>query len=223
MDPTTGFLRRGGEGLPVRRRDGAGVRGFTLLEVLVGLTVAALALTAGFAALAFVSDRETAVDERSAEALRGATARRLLVEWLAEARPQAGRRRAVFQGFDAEDFGVETDSLTFPTSAPTPLGARITSVRLFVDRDEGTPERGLVAELREFLTDEPRLVELIPEVGALSVRYLMPVEGATGEWITGWTSNRLPLAVELTLEPARGDSLPPLLRYPIRVALEAAR
>jgi hypothetical protein len=46
--------------------------------------------------------------------------------------------------------------------------------------------------------------------------------GAPGiEWLDGWitTQTRLPRAVEIVLEPARGDSLPLLLRYPIRVTM----
>lgn len=199
-------------------------RGFTLMEVLVGLTVAALALTAGFATLGFLSDGEETVDDASAVALRGATTRNLLLEWLGEARYQSGRRGVAFQGFDAEDYGVETDSLTFPTSASTPLGVGVTVVRLYVDLDESTPERGLVAALTQLVTDEPRIVELVPEAGSLKIRYLLPVEGTVGEWVeTGWASNRLPQAIELTLGPASHDSLPPLLRYPLLVSVETAR
>ncbi len=198
--------------------------GFTLMEVLIGLTVAALALTAGFATLGFLSDRQEPVDQASAVALRGATTRSLLLEWLGEARFQSGRRGVSFQGFDAEDYGIETVSLTFPTSASTPLGVGVTVVRLYIDRDENTPERGLVAALTQLITDEPRIVELIPEAGSLRIRYLLPVEGTVGEWVeTGWISNRLPQAIELTLGPAPHDTLPPLLRYPLLVSVETAR
>jgi len=199
-------------------------RGFTLMEVLVGLTVAALALTAGFATLGFLSDSDEPVDRASALALRGATTRNLLVEWLSEARFQAGRRGETFQGYESEDFGVQTDSIIFPTSASTPLGVGTTVVRLYIDLDRNTAERGLVAALTELITDEPRVVELVPEAGSLQIRYLLPIEGTVGEWVeTGWISNRLPQAIELLLGPAPGDTLPPLLRYPIQVPLETQR
>jgi len=204
---------------PVRE----GARGFTLMEVLIGLTVAALALTAGFATLGFISDSDEPVDVASALALRGATTRNLLTEWLGGARFSAGRMGETFQGFDAEVFGAQTDELIFPTSASTPLGVGTTTVRLYVDLDEGTPERGLVAALTELVTDEPRVVELIPEVGALEIRYLLPIEGTTGEWVDGWISNRLPQAILLVLGPSRYDTLPPLLRYPLLVPVETTR
>ena len=75
-------------------------RGFTLMEVLIGLTVAALALTAGFATLGFITDTDEPVDVASALTLRGATTRNLLTEWLGEARYQVGRRGTSFQGLD---------------------------------------------------------------------------------------------------------------------------
>ena len=198
-------------------------RGFTLMEVLIGLTVAALALTAGFATLGFLSDSDEPVDIASALALRGATTRNLLTEWLGEARYQVGRRGESFQGLDGEVYGTPTDELLFPTTASTPLGVGTTVVHLYIDVDRDTPEMGLVAALTELATDEPRVVELVPEAGSLELRFLLTIEGTTGEWVDGWISNRLPGAIELTLGPTATDTLPPLLRYPLLVALEAVR
>ena len=198
-------------------------RGFTLMEVLIGLTVAALALTAGFATLGFITDSNEPVDVASALALRGATTRNLLTEWLGEAKYQQSRRGVMFQGLDGEVYGTEADEIIFPNTASTPLGVGTTVVRLFIDDANVTPEQGLVAELMELPTDEPRIVELVPEAGSLELRYLVPIQGTTGEWVDGWISNRLPQAIELVLGPNRYDTLPPLLRYPLLVHLEATR
>ena len=198
-------------------------RGFTLMEVLIGLTVAALALTAGFATLGFLSDSDEPVDVASALALRGATTRNLLTEWLAEARFQAGRRGETFQGLDGEVYGTPADELIFPTTASTPLGVGTTVVHLYIDDDDATPERGLVAGLTELATDQPRLVELVPEAGSMELRFLLRVEGTVGEWVDGWISNQLPGAIRLALGPTRYDTLPPLLRLPLLVPLEAIR
>ena len=130
-----------------------GRAGFTLMEVMVGLTVAALALTAGFATLAFISDSQHPVDRAAALALTGATTRRLLTDWLGESRLRVSRRGEYFQGLDGEERGSPSDELIFPTTASTPLGVGTTVVRLYIDRDEDTPERGLVAELTELVTD----------------------------------------------------------------------
>ena len=198
-------------------------RGFTLMEVLIGLTVAAMALTVGFATLGFMADTDEPVDRASALALRGATTRNLLTEWLSEVRYRQGRRGQAFEGWDSDDYGNPTDSIIFPTTASTPLGVGTTVVRLYIDEDTSTPEQGLVAALTELIADEPRIVELVPEAGSLDIRYLMPLEGSIGEWMPSWLSNVLPKAIELTLGPNRIDSLPPLLRFPILVSVETER
>ena len=202
-------------------------RGFTLVEVLVGLTVAALTLTAGFAALAFVSDRAPAAELRTMEALVGASARELLVDWLRGARLQAPGgwgRTGMFQGTDAEDRGRANDEITFPTTARTPLSGRNTLIRLYIDHDDETPERGLVAELTRRVIDEPRRIELVPQADQLEIRYRPDIQEEDAEWMPDWAGQpRLPRAVEIVLLAAPGDSLPGLLRYPIRVSLLSRR
>jgi prepilin-type N-terminal cleavage/methylation domain-containing protein len=197
--------------------------GFTLVEVLVGLTVSALALAAAFTALAFVGDRSRAAETAAVAALEGAVAREMLVEWLAGARLRASNQAGEFQGLDAEENGLESDELFLPTTARTPLHARNTVVRLFIDADEETPERGLVAELIERVQDEPLRVELVPQAARLDLAFRPDVPEAM-EWVPSWIGQGgLPRAVELSLTAAPGDSLPPLLRYPIRVALGTLR
>jgi prepilin-type N-terminal cleavage/methylation domain-containing protein len=66
--------------------------GFTLIEVLVGMVVAALALSAGFAALAFVKERADQAEAAMVPAVAGAGTRALLTEWLAGARLRAPGR-----------------------------------------------------------------------------------------------------------------------------------
>lgn len=227
--------------------------GFTLMEVLVALVVSSIALAAGFATLSFVDERARAAEIATVEALEGAAARMLLIEWLASARLSSpsralptenssrlrlgadGRirlneapsaRPRTFTGLNAEDNGLETDEIYFPTTARTPLHVPNTLVHLYVDLDDATPERGLVAALTEGQLDEPRRVELVPQVVDMELRYLPDVEGGVDavDWESGWVGrNALPKAVELVLTAAPGDSLPPLLRYPIRVPLGTLR
>jgi hypothetical protein len=134
--------------------------------------------------------------------------------------------RGTFAGLEAEENGLEHDEIVFPTTGRTPLHVPNSIVRLYIDTDATTPERGLVAELTERPLDIPRRAELVPQVAALEIRYLPDVEGAVDdlEWVDGWVErNSLPKAVEITMFAAPGDSLPPLLRYPIRVPLGTLR
>lgn len=197
--------------------------GFTLVEVLVGMTVAALALTAGFTALAFVEERARHAEAATVASLSGATTRGLLVDWLAGARLRAPNRGETFQGLDAEEHGVPSDELIFPTTGRTQLQAPVTVVRLYVDHDDETPERGLVAELAERQGDDPRRVELLPQVSEMELRYLPDLDGPAA-WLPSWIArNELPRAIEVVLRANGSDTLPSLLRYPLRVPLGTLR
>ena len=83
---------------------------------------------------------------------------------------------------------------------------------------------------------EERRIELVPEAGAMNIRYRptthpnqftrAAADTATAdfEWSDAWsTEAQLPSAVEITLFSATGETLPPLLRLPILVALGIAR
>jgi len=196
--------------------------GFTLVEVIVSLTVASLALTAGFATLAFVQDRTDAAEAASRVAIAGAAQRATLIEWLESARADAPTGED-FNGAEDEDPGVEKDLLLMPTTARTPLGHGTSVVGLYIDEDPETPERGLVAELTgSTLGAEPRRMELAPEAVSMRIRYLPDAEDAV-DWVDTWSSGTLPRGVEITLGAAPGDSLPFMLRHPIRVAFGAVQ
>lgn len=194
--------------------------GFTVIEVIVGLTVASLALAAGIGALGFVGERAQAAEAVTAAALEGATSRQLIVDWLTGTRVRSANGADGFQGLDIDYEGWQDDILLFPSTADTHLRAGETIVRFYIDRDDESPETGLVAELTTQRGLASRVVELVPGAGGLQVRYLPIANGAPVEWMDQWTARmELPRAVELTIYPADGVVLPPLLLYPIRVAL----
>lgn len=201
----------------------AGTGGFTLIELIVGLAVSSIAIAAGFATLALVQDRGGAAEEANRAALSGATQRAMLMDWLASARYESPTG-AVFQGLDAEDGRTPIDELVFPTMARTALGNASTVVRLYIDGDPETEETGLVAELiGTALGAETRLIAIAPSAAGMDARYLPEADGS-GEWLDEWMGrDALPRGVEIRLVPAEGDSLPALLRLPVRVALPSAR
>jgi prepilin-type N-terminal cleavage/methylation domain-containing protein len=193
--------------------------GFTLVEVLVGLAVGGIVVLAGFATLGALHDRAEHATDATTAALRGATARATLVTWLASAQLQSGELGVRFQGLPADEAGLEWDEVTFPTRATTPMRTPTTAVRLYIDTDPATPERGLVAELSGHVADEPYRFEIAPEATGLRIRYLPPF-GGTQEWTGSWVGeNMLPRGVELQLLDDPAEPLPPILRMPIRVPL----
>jgi prepilin-type N-terminal cleavage/methylation domain-containing protein len=193
--------------------------GFTLVELVVALTVSAVALTAGMLTLAAVQDRAVHAEELSHAVASGATQRAMLVEWLSSATVRAVTGEQ-FEGMQADEGGRIVDQLMFPTTARTPLHVSSTVIGLYIDLDPDTPERGLVAEMTGMnFREEVRRMELVPQAGAMEIRYLGLTQGVP-IWEDTWEArNRLPRLVEITLHPAPGEVLPPLLQLPIRVAL----
>jgi prepilin-type N-terminal cleavage/methylation domain-containing protein len=209
------MMRRLRVGSPVAAARG----GFTLVELIVALVVAAIALTAGMLALGTVHDRSVHAEELSLGVASGATQRAMLVDWLASAAIRAVTGEQ-FEGMQADQGGRIVDQLMFPTTARTPLHVASTVIGLYIDLDPDTPERGLVAEMTGMnFREEVRRMELVPEAGGMEIRYLGLTQGVP-VWEETWEArNRLPRLVEITLHPAPGEVLPPLLQLPIRAAL----
>lgn len=197
--------------------------GLTLMELVVALTVAGAAVTAGYAALAGLVDRGEALERVSAELRDGATTRAVLIDWLGGARLDPVRGGASFRGLDGNRDGVADDALTFLTGAATPLGVSRTLVTLRIARDSAGQSLRLVADLQDWDGTERRTVDLASGVAGLDMRFRsgLVTEAA---WSPSWISTSvLPAGVELRLEVAAADALPRLLRLPILVPIEASR
>jgi prepilin-type N-terminal cleavage/methylation domain-containing protein len=202
-------------------------RGMTLLELVVALAVTGMAMSGGYAAFTTLADRREAAAARSSETLRQATAREQLATWLASARLTISEDEIVFRGIDGATHGdasaLADDDIEFFTTAATPVAAAGTIVHLYVDRDEATPERGLVAELREWRGPRAERLVLEPNAAALDGRYLSGLFGQR-QWLSSWVSTTvLPAGARLTFSAAPGDSLPPLWQLPVTASIEGGR
>jgi prepilin-type N-terminal cleavage/methylation domain-containing protein len=203
--------------------------GLTLIELVVAVTIAGIVLAAGYAALGQIADSRQRARAATDVVSRSAAIRRTIRAWVAGARLTIEEDAVVFRGLDGvhdggddprtrSRFDLPDDEVTFLTTATTPLGANGTVVRIFVDRDEKTPERGLVARLTELGSVRAATVELEPHVSSLDVRYLSSVLGAP-QWLPSWISSSvMPGGVELRIGALSADSLPPLLSLPLTVA-----
>ncbi len=193
----------------------------TLLELVVGLTVTGLVLTAGFGALGVLGDRRQAVEATATAEARAAAERQALVDWLGGARLVADEGGPEFRGLDGVRDRMPDDQITLLTTALTPLGQGDMIVRLYVDRDSATPERGFTAAFAEWRGTAVSRVELDPRVAGFDVRY-RSARLERQDWFPSWVSSTLlPAGVEIRLLPASGDSLPALLRLPILVPLRS--
>jgi type II secretory pathway component PulJ len=194
----------------------------TLIELLVGLVITSLMLAGGYAALTTLVDHRAHVARSLDEVAHAASVRRSLTGWLAGAMLRPDGTGPEFRGLDGIDAGNDDDELAF--LAGTNLGPEWdeSAVRLFVDRDPRTPERGLVAEVGSPRGSARDRVELVPGASGLQVTYLSALS-RDPVWLPSWISTTvLPRAIELRVGGAP-DSIPPLLRLPVVVTLGEAR
>ena len=199
-------------------------RGFTLLELVIALSISAIAVTTGYGAFAFLVDQRGVTERATRETMRSWGTRETLTEWLAGARldPQ-GALATEFKGLRGTHNNLADDELTFLTTAATVLGDGESIVHLYIARDAGGASRGLAANLELWHGARRTTVLLDSTVAGLELAYRSSVFTAPA-WSSSWASNTvLPSGVRLTMLAARGDSLRPLMRVPLVVALEGGR
>lgn len=197
--------------------------GVTLIELVVALTLAAAVFTAGYGAVTVVLDRRDAASETLAEDLAAAAVRSTLLEWLSAISLPPGSTHPVFNGMDGIHEGRADDELTFLTSAATPLGDGVATVRLHIDRNDRTTDTGLVAEISRWLGTARMRVVLVPDADGLDVRYRSRL--LTGrEWHPSWISSSVvPAGVELRILGPDSAAIHPLLTLPIRMSIRGGR
>jgi hypothetical protein len=109
------------------------------------------------------------------------------------------------------------DELDFTTLAANPANSIEATMRLFIDGDASTPETGLTLEYRAS-TESPLLRrQLDPSIGSMTVEYL---DTSTRRWFpSSQASTITPRAMRLTLGPADGYVLSPILTMPMVIAM----
>jgi prepilin-type N-terminal cleavage/methylation domain-containing protein len=190
-------------------------RGFTLLEVLVALVAAATVALLVHRGTAEVGALAARAAERRAAAAEAAAVRRQFAGWLRGTYVDPTRPDRRFEGTDGGEETQGGDRLRFRTSTASWGRTGSLQVALAVE-----PGAGLVADVVD--ETEPgaaaaaRRVPLVPGATGLEMRYFLDIPGDR-RWVRAWsTSVRLPRAVEVRV---LGDSVPPLLRAPLVVAL----
>lgn len=189
-------------------------RGFTLLEVLVALTLLAAGLALAFAVLrsaGAIGARGEAMTERS-ETLR--TAEGFLRQRLTSALP-------ISYSQDAESgqplrFSGDARHMSFVADLPDYLGRGGPHLHRidFTDDHRLVVSFALVQAGQVFEERSPRPPEILADgLRALRFRYRGPdAQGRLGPWQEEWTvRDRLPLMVEMQAQDAQGRDWPELV------------
>lgn len=208
-------------------------RGTTVLELVVALLVTGVVATVGARAFEQVIARRSQVLDVTSRTERDSALRALLREWIDSGAldptfavvtmetlmrqsrevPRALRdqipalRRIAYS---------ESDALYFTTTVVTAADAPTVRVRLYVDDDPDTPERGLSFEYQRGSSQPPTRIELDPTVRRLQVTYL---DATTRQWRTLLqlgSATALAARVQLGADdPARSRLLSLPLTFPI--------
>ena len=203
--------------------------GMTLMELIVALVVLAIAATAGEATFTSLIDHRRAVREANVATERAASLREMIRGWLASGTVQIQRGGVPQIGRNSGRVNVPTnsgmngttntaaqaygDEVTFTTSAASPAMQANVRIRLYVDADPSTPEKGLSIEYQQSNATPLQRRMLDSSVDSLTVQFL---DNRTNRWYESTQATTIqPRAVRVTLLGAGGKQLPKLLQLPI--------
>jgi general secretion pathway protein J len=197
-------------------------RGFTLLEVLLALSIVAAVLALAFGGLRIGLAAWRQGEDRATALEHSRNLQLILVRALAGIHAYRGQAQAAEQPVVL--FRGEPESISFVTVAPPfPHGIPVAFTAVTIEHQDATP-RGLVIRQKAlpnydpFETVTPSLVD--GGIAAVRFRYLREQDGA---WVEDWDpgpEGTMPRAVEVTLAASAGGRATP--QPPFTVSIRAA-
>ncbi|MGV3710900.1 MAG: PulJ/GspJ family protein [Gemmatimonas sp.] len=209
-------------------------KGVTLMELMVALTITGFMAIVGTATFTSIIDNRHLLRESTAPTESSAALRETLRQWIlpatiqmqATGAPRGGNSNARVSNSNlatrtqngAEGVtaaAVNGDELRFTTTAPNPTNSPNASMRLFIDEDENTPEKGLTLEYQNTPIQQTLLQrrQLDSTIVGMTVEYL---NQQNNQWVTTERSAGIRArAVRLTLLPAEGATVPAILSLPM--------
>lgn len=181
-------------------------RGFTLLEMLIAMSLMAMLAASLYASLRIAFNGRTAADRNLEPVRRAAAAMEMLRADLEAAVVPSGLLAAGFLGETADDGGDAVDALLFHARARDQSGyvppSPILQIQVGMAQDEGTGERVLLRRTTANLL-APEEEDPLDEVLCRRVRAFDTAFYDGTAWSESWDStaqdNVLPLAVEVSI------------------------
>ena len=193
--------------------------GFTLLELLIALSIVGVLLAIAFGGLRTGIMAWTRGEDRAEVQQRARGLSQILVRAVGGAYPyqgviaDAGQKRIFFNGA-----GQRLEFVTQTPALPSGVPAAFTAVGIALEDD--AQGRALVVRQRILPNREPFKDATValrdPTVQGLELRYL----SAEGSWTDSWdasTEKKLPSAIRIRVSTVRGDRLEP--SPPVTVSL----
>jgi type II secretory pathway pseudopilin PulG len=194
----------------------------TLMELMVGLVITGAMATIGAAAFGSIIDHRRIIRESTVGMERASALRDQLRLWIGSGTvliqtggvPNiGGRSPAMSSGTTISAAAATGDEISVNTTAPNPANAPSVRMRIFIDGDEGTPERGLTIEYQTSNQAPLQRLQLEPSIGGMKVEYL---DQRTNRWRPASEAATIqPIAVRVWLLPASGVQLPAILQVPM--------
>ena len=186
-------------------------RGFTMIEVLVAISILAILLTSVYGIFSSVSLARERLDADSAEYHRARVLFDRLGRELRGAYFQASDPNLVFTGLKTDDGSFELELTTSAVSPLSETGSGIAKVHYLLAEDKEEAANGRVLLRSEHpvhdSTDEETagMMRLVPGIEAMSLRFY-----ANGQWQTTWQARTsgLPELVEIALQLRTGGEEP---------------
>lgn len=178
-------------------------RGFTLVEVLVAISILAILLTSVYGIFSSVSLARERLDADSAEFHRARVLFDRLGRELRGTYYQPRGRDLVFSGNSTDEGAVELELTTTAVSPLSQTGSGIARVHYLLVEDQEDAAKGRVLMRSEYPVHEQAdedtagMMRLVPGIEAMSLRFY-----AKGQWQTSWdgTTAGLPEQVEIALQ-----------------------
>ena len=211
-------------------------RGMTLMELVIGLAITGMMASAGAVAFGAIIDHRRVIRQASVETERSAALRDMVRDWILAGNiqiQQGGGPRGLNRGIAAGVAGgiaagigsrgsqslaavsaaaASGDEITFTTSDVNPSFLPNVRIRLYVDADASTPEKGLTIEYQPS-AQLPLVRRMLDStIDTLHVDFL---DRRTNRWIESTQGATIqPMATRLTFASGVAK-LPPILQIPM--------
>ena len=216
-------------------------RGMTLMELVIGLAITGMMAAAGAGAFSSIIAHRRIIRDASVDTERAGAFREMIETWINAGTVQiqrGGGPRGLTRGVGG---GLPTgggrggltsntaavsaataigDEITFTTTALNPAFTANVRIRLYIDGDDNTPEKGLTMEYQPNL-QQPLVRRMLDStIDTLKVEFLDP---RTDRWVRASEAATIATqtAVRMTLLPGEKHTIPAILQVPMIFMLGA--